>query len=94
MPPCPRPTPERRTAQQLVYDGMPQNFKTQWYRRLSKINQLYVNEIIQEILKNPEASLQLVARNLAVELSIKPTEIPVIATTLEEIIRDVKKATQ
>lgn len=85
---------ERKRAVQLVCDGTPRNFKTQWYRKLNNADQAYVHEVIQEILKNPEASTQLVARNLAAELSIKPTEIQSIATTLEEMVRNVKKVTQ
>ena len=84
---------ERKTAKQLVSDGTPHNFKTQWYRKLGSEDRAYVDEIIQEILKNPETSIQLVARNLAVELSIKPSEVQSVALTLEETVRDVK-ATQ
>jgi len=83
---------ERKAAIQLVSDGEPENFRTQWYRNYSSVNQAYIQEVVQEIIKNPKASLQLVARNLAVELLIKSTEVPVIVATLEDMIHNVKAA--
>ena len=79
------PTSERKLAKQLVSDGEPENFRTQWYRKLDKKDQTYVREVAREILENPRTSLQLVARNLILELSIK-CDVSTVATALEEII--------
>lgn len=81
-----------QTPKELVNNGVPTNYRTLWYRQLGSTDQLFVDSVVEEVIKNPKAMLSLVARILITKFSIK-CDLNTVTNGLGDMV-DVKKATQ
>ena len=64
--------------------------KSSWYPILDPVSQEYIQEIVAEIRKNPEAKLNLVADEIRREFSLT-VSAGTIARTLREMIRNAEE---
>lgn len=66
--------------------GSPVTMGVNWYQRLPSADQNFVNDVVNELIANPNARLYLVAENLTAELNIR-RHPNTVAKTLKQMVK-------
>ena len=78
---------KRLKAADLVKNSVGQRVTgVNWYQQLSSESQDYINEVVKELIANPNAALCIVAEQLIDELEIQ-RHPDTITRTLKEMIK-------
>ncbi len=76
-------TPPRKNPAGLVAKATADSSRVGWIGKLSNLDQVYVNDVIDHVINEPDAPIEAVARALKAELNIK-TAVGTISRTIRE----------
>ena len=78
---------QRKSAVDLVKSSETlKAMNVSWYRNLQSEDQAYIDEVVKELLDNPNAALYVVAESLISELNIN-RQVETVYRTLKKMVK-------